>query len=295
MDAETAERVYQSVEFRERAALGALATMTAGCMDAYSYLTQGKVFATGQTGNCVLLAIHAAELDLPGVAHYLAPISSFFVGILVSKWVENRIHRRNHFSMQRWVLVVQASVFVVLSLLPDEVPDLLVNSVISLMAAFLFENFRKFGSSSTYSSIFCTGNLRSFAETLYEGTVHHNAFQRRRSLRYLGIVCAFLLGAVMVTVGTQFMGAACGWIVSVLSLVAIHFVTDLNEELENARERVESLQELEEEVVEEIDEAAEELGGERGEELEVVRERVERNFEHDIDAVEELEESADDE
>lgn len=289
MDARTAERVYQSVEFRERAALGALATMTAGCMDAYSYLTQGKVFATGQTGNCVLLAIHAADLDLPGVAHYLAPIASFFVGVLVSKWVENKIHRRNHFSMQRWVLMVQATVFVVLSVLPQEVPDLLVNSVISLMAAFLFENFRKFGSASTYSSIFCTGNLRSFAETLYEGTVHHNAHQRKRSLRYLGIVCAFLLGAAIVTVGTHLMGAACGWIVSVFSIVAIHFVTDLNEELENARQRVEALQELEDDVVEEIEEAAEEATGEAAEELTAVRDRVEKNFQRDIDAVEELE------
>lgn len=259
MDARTAERVYNSVEFRETAALGALATMTSGCMDAYSYLTQGKVFATGQTGNCVLLAIHAAELDLPGVAHYLAPISAFLVGTFFSKWAEDTINRRDHFRMQRRVLVAQAIVFVVLSVLPDEIPDLLVNSVISFLAALLFENFRKFGSSSTYSSIFCTGNLRSFAETLYEGVAHRNRHQRHRSLRYLGIVGAFLLGAVVVTVGAHFMGAACGWIVSVLSLVALHFVTDISTELERTRKQVEAEIGLEDEVDEILQHAEDEM------------------------------------
>lgn len=274
MDARTAERVYNSVEFRERATLGALATMTAGCMDAYSYLTQGKVFATGQTGNCVLLAIHAAQLDWAGVAHYLAPISAFLVGTFFSKWAEDTISRRNHFRMQRSVLAVQAAVFVVLSLLPDEIPDLLVNSVISFLAALLFENFRKFGSKSTYSSIFCTGNLRSFAETLYEGVARHDRHQRHRSARYIGIVGAFLLGAAIVTLGTSLMGAACGWIVSALSLVAIHFVTDVGTEVERTRERVEALEELEAEANELVDEAEEEMG----ERLDVMRHDLDRDI-----------------
>lgn len=275
MDARTAERVYNSVEFRERATLGALATMTSGCMDAYSYLTQGKVFATGQTGNCVLLAIHAAQLDLPGVAHYLAPISSFLVGTFFSKWAEDAINRRNHFRMQRKVLVVQAIVFVILSLLPDEIPDLLVNSVISFLAALLFENFRKFGSKSTYSSIFCTGNLRSFAETLYEGVAHHDRHQRHRSARYLGIVGAFLLGAAIVTVGAGFMGAACGWIVSVLSLVALPFVTDVSTEVERTREKIEAMQQLEAEVDELVDEAENDMG----ERLDAMRHDLDRDIE----------------
>lgn len=254
MDAKTAERVYNSVEFRERVTLGVLVTMTGGCMDAYSYLTQGKVFATGQTGNCVLLAIRMAELDLAGMAHYLAPILAFLVGIVFSKWAEDNVHRRNHYRMQRFVLVTQAAAFVVLSLLPDEIPELLVNSVISFLAALLFENFRKFGSSSSYSSIFNTGNLRSFAETFYEGVVRHDAGRRRLSLRYLAIVGSFLAGAVLVAVGAGYLGAACGWIVSVISLVALCFVTDVGAEVRSTRRRIEELQRLEA--------AAEEVGEE---------------------------------
>ena len=48
---------------RERTALGLTVICAGGLMDAYSYLTRGNVFATGQTGNVVLLAIHLAQLD----------------------------------------------------------------------------------------------------------------------------------------------------------------------------------------------------------------------------------------
>ena len=68
---------------RERTALGLVVICAGGLMDAYSYLMRGGVFATGQTGNVVLLAIHLAQLDWLGVARYLAPIIAFVIGILV--------------------------------------------------------------------------------------------------------------------------------------------------------------------------------------------------------------------
>ncbi len=254
MDALTAEKVYQSVEFRERTLLGILVTMTGGCMDAYSYLTQGKVFATGQTGNGVLFAVHLAQLDAPGVVHYLVPITSFLVGILFSKWAVDRLHHRDHFKMQRFVLYLEIVVFLALCVIPEEVPELAVNSVISFTAAMLFENFRKFGASSAYSSIFCTGNLRSFAENLYEAVAHHRPGAARRAVSYLSIVGAFLLGAVVVAIGSSFMGYRCGWIVSIIAFVATRFITNVRTEVENTRREVEALQRIEEEVEEEIEE-----------------------------------------
>ena len=82
--------------------------------------------------------------------------------------------RVEHVRMQRYVLLFEAVAFAVLAALPPEVPDLFVNSMISLFAAVTFENFRTFGTSSAYASVFCTGNLRSFAETLYDGLSGHN-------------------------------------------------------------------------------------------------------------------------
>ncbi|MBQ6394913.1 MAG: DUF1275 domain-containing protein, partial [Atopobiaceae bacterium] len=182
---------------KERTALGLTVICAGGLMDAYSYLTRGHVFATGQTGNIVYLSMRLAELDLRGIAHYLMPISFFVVGILLSKHVLSKVHAGDHFRMQRWVIFFEAIAFAVIAFLPAEVPDLLVNSCISLCAAVSFENFRTFGTKSVYASVFCTGNLRSFAETLYDGLIKHDSHELHRSFRYLGLICSFMAGCVL--------------------------------------------------------------------------------------------------
>ena len=209
---------------RERTALGLTVICAGGLMDAYSYLTRGNVFATGQTGNVVLLAIHLAQLDWLGVARYLAPIVAFVIGILASKHVLSKVHAGDHFRMQRWVIVFEAVAFVLISLVPPEVPDLPINLAISLCAAVSFEDFRTFGTKSAYASVFCTGNLRSFAETLYDGFVEHNAHEMHRSLRYLALIVSFTAGVVLGYFLIGSFGQHAALAISALFLLANVFV-----------------------------------------------------------------------
>ena len=220
---------------RERTALGLTVICAGGLMDAYSYLTRGNVFATGQTGNVVLLAIHLAQLDWLGVARYLAPIVAFVIGILASKHVLSKVHAGDHFRMQRWVIVFEAVAFVLISLVPPEVPDLPINLAISLCAAVSFENFRTFGTKSAYASVFCTGNLRSFAETLYDGLSGHNYNELGRAFRYLAIVGSFVTGVLIAAGMCHFLGSHSCWGISVLFLLAGRFVSDIERDEELGR------------------------------------------------------------
>lgn len=218
----------------ERTALGMVVSSAGGFMDAYSFITQGEVFATGQTGNVVLLALNAARLNLAGVLHYLAPISAFLVGIIASRAVMDAF-RVEHVRMQRYVLLFEAVAFAVLAALPPEVPDLFVNSMISLFAAVTFENFRTFGTSSAYASVFCTGNLRSFAETLYDGLSGHNYNELGRAFRYLAIVGSFVTGVLIAAGMCHFLGSHSCWGISVLFLLAGRFVSDIERDEELGR------------------------------------------------------------
>ena len=47
-------------QMSETFCLGALLAVTGGFLDAYTYLTRGRVFANAQTGNLVLLAMNLA-------------------------------------------------------------------------------------------------------------------------------------------------------------------------------------------------------------------------------------------
>lgn len=223
-----------SEEVWERTALGMVVSSAGGFMDAYSFITQGQVFATGQTGNVVMLALNVAQLSLSGVLHYLAPISAFLVGIIASRWVMDAF-QIEHVRMQRIVLLFEAVAFAVLAFLPAETPDLFVNSMISLFAAVTFENFRTFGTSSAYASVFCTGNLRSFAETLYDGISHHDREALGRAFRYLAIVSSFVLGVLLSAGLCHLMGSRSAWGISVLFLLAGHFVSDIERDEEAGR------------------------------------------------------------
>lgn len=61
-----------------------LATI-AGIADAVGYLNMGGVFAANMTGNTVLAGIAAAQKDLTGTWHHLAPLAAFFAGAMLSR------------------------------------------------------------------------------------------------------------------------------------------------------------------------------------------------------------------
>lgn len=57
--------------------LGALLAVIGGFLDAYTYLTRGRVFANAQTGNLVLLAMNLAGGQFQKAQYYLIPILAF--------------------------------------------------------------------------------------------------------------------------------------------------------------------------------------------------------------------------
>lgn len=201
--AQTQERTTKTSKIPVR--LGLIVICAGGFMDAYSYLTRGHVFATGQTGNVVLLTVRAAGGDWLGALGCVVSILSCAVGIFFSMHLLHGVHGGNLYRTQRWVAALEIAVFALLALVPDGVPDLPVNCVISFCAALAFENFRSFGTKSTYSSVFCTGNLRSLAETLYRGTVGGDRHELHRSMRYAALISSFAVGAL---VGVLLVGVA---------------------------------------------------------------------------------------
>ena len=206
--------------------LGLIVICAGGFMDAYSYLLHDHVFATGQTGNIVLLCMNLAEGAWLGVSHYLVSILAFVAGIMLSRHVLVRVHGRATHRMQRWVAVFEAVAFAVVALLPEGTPDLLVNSAISFCAAVSYENFRQFGTRSAYASVFCTGNLRSLGETLYDGIFEKDRHELHRSARYAGLVASFCVGAVACKLLIDATGKFACLAISALFLLSLRYIVD---------------------------------------------------------------------
>lgn len=67
----------------EQLLFGCGLTMTAGALDAYSYLAHGAVFAGLQTGNLILLGTHLGQLQLSAIGRYLTAMVAFMVGTML--------------------------------------------------------------------------------------------------------------------------------------------------------------------------------------------------------------------
>ena len=208
--------------------LDLLITVAGGYMDAYSYLARGMVFATGQTGNFVLLAVYLARMEWRMVLHYLTPILLFWAGIFASMHMRH-LFRRNARRWERGTLMLEIAVFILIGFLPDRVPDVLVNSLISFCAAMQFCCFRTMEQNAAYASIFCTGNMRSCAEQLYMGLIRKDTAALKKGVGYLGILGAFVVGVLLGVLGDRWLSTAAAWGISLLLMGALAVHTNIKE------------------------------------------------------------------
>lgn len=187
------EEKHRRIQRSETLAVGALLAVAGGLMDAYTYLCRG-VFANAETGNIVLLAIHAAQGEWSKAGTYLVPIFAFFSGILVAEVLRARRPGKSRFHWRHTVLAVEMVLLTAVSRVPQGQWNALVNVTVAFVCALQVESFRKVRG-NPFASTMCTGNLRSGTEALYYGLVRRDREALERSACYFGVIACFILGA----------------------------------------------------------------------------------------------------
>ncbi|MBQ9562401.1 MAG: DUF1275 domain-containing protein [Lachnospiraceae bacterium] len=215
----------QPISLTDSIWFGMLLTVIGGIMDAYSYIVRGGVFATGQTGNFVIMALGLLSGDVPRALRALMPVMGFFLGVFAAKHVLHRLvqHPNREVRHQRWkrnVLLVEAVLMIAVGLIPDSTIHLVSNTVIAFAAALQFCSFRHFDGYSAYATVFVTGNMRSCAEKYYEGIVLKSAESRRKAFEYTGVLAAFLVGVAIAALLAPHLGIRTIWAAAVLCLVS---------------------------------------------------------------------------
>ena len=65
----------KAIQMSESIEVAIFLALSGGLMDAYSYLLRGQVFANAQTGNMLLLGVHASQGNWAMCLKYAFPIS----------------------------------------------------------------------------------------------------------------------------------------------------------------------------------------------------------------------------
>ncbi len=193
---------YSTKQVSESFELGVLLAAVGGYLDAYTYLSRGHIFANAQTGNIVLLGIQLADGNFFKALTYLIPILAFAVGVLVVEMVKTHLKSYKKLHWRQITVGAELLILLAASFVPSGAWDTAVNVSISFVCAMQVETFRKL-SGDTFATTMCTGNLRSATEQLYRHLQSKSAQEKRRSIRYYGIILFFIVGAVLGTLLTK--------------------------------------------------------------------------------------------
>ncbi len=185
----------KSLQVSESLLLVVILTLSGGFMDAYSYLCRDHVFANAQTGNILLFGVNLSMGDFTLALRYLFPVLSFAFGIAIAEIIRHRFYNAKRFHWRQAVLITEAIILLFVAFLPQDL-NLLANSLISFACGAQVESFRTINGCGVATTM-CIGNLRAGIEALCNYCFTKDKTEKKNSFLYLGIIAAFVIGAVI--------------------------------------------------------------------------------------------------
>ena len=205
-------------------------SLSGGLQDVYTYLFRGKVFANAQTGNIVLMAVHAFAGEWGRVLHYLVPLCFFALGVFAAELMHQKLQNLQRLHWRQLVVLCEIVMLFVVGFFPQEW-NLMANALVSFACAMQVQTFRKVNGYA-FASTMCIGDLRSGVEALCIWRKTHEPQARDRMLRYFGIILLFAIGAGIGSRSAALLGGRAIWICCGFLLVsfALMFIREDLEE-----------------------------------------------------------------
>jgi uncharacterized membrane protein YoaK (UPF0700 family) len=181
--------------FHENIAIGISLSMLGGFLDAYTYILKGGVFANAQTGNLVLFSLSVFSGDWYKARTYLIPIFMFALGILLSELLKSKDQYNAGYRRITMVLSAESLIIIIVGTVGKYIPNAIVNSIISFLAAVQVANFNKVNGSAVATTMI-TGNLRSAMVNAALFFKTKNRIYIENIITYASVIIAFGMGAV---------------------------------------------------------------------------------------------------
>ena len=203
--------------------IGALLSLVAGFLDAYTYIDRDGVFSTAQTGNMVLLGIEAARGDLYGALFRIPPIVAFISGVFVAEMLKHPWIVRKLSEPSRAVLLLEILVLFSVGFLPSAVPNMVVTILIVFVGSLQISTFRSL-EGWTYNTTVTTGNLYTAARALFISVFRKERSATVQFIKFATIITSFLSGAIIGTFATYRMEDQAVWIASGILVIVFLFM-----------------------------------------------------------------------
>lgn len=187
----------KSKQMSESYLLCALLAVVGGYLDAYTYISRGKVFANAQTGNIIFGGLNLAEGNWMKTLTYLIPILAFVLGVYISDMIKSKYKLNTSFHWRQIIVLIEIVVLFLVAYIPMGKLDIIANTAVSFVCSLQYGSFRKF------TTTMCTGNLRSATDLLFMYRNTKNLQAKKNSLQTYGIISFFIIGVVTGTLLTH--------------------------------------------------------------------------------------------
>ena len=205
-------------QISESVPCGILLALSGGCMDAYSYLFHGQVFANAQTGNMLLLGVNIAAGNFAIATNYIWPVLFFAIGIIIAD-IFNAVKKIKIVHWRQISVLLEAIILTAVAFMP-ELSDDVANALISFACGIQVQSFRAIRGNSITTTM-CIGNFRSGTSNLDRFLFTKEKSYLRKSLLYYGIIVSFVAGAIIESVLIRILGRYAILFSSVLLLIAL--------------------------------------------------------------------------
>ena len=203
-------------------------SLSGGLQDVYTYLFRGKVFANAQTGNIVLMAVHAFAGEWGRVLHYLVPLCFFALGVFAAELMHQKLQNLQRLHWRQLVVLCEIVMLFVVGFFPQEW-NLMANALVSFACAMQVQTFRKVNGYA-FASTMCIGNMRSGMESLVVYFHLQDKKVLHKALHYFGVILLFAIGAGVGAHCVSVFGNKTIWFSCALLLVSLCFMFIQDEE-----------------------------------------------------------------
>ncbi|CAM2945391.1 YoaK family protein [Dellaglioa algida] len=215
----------QITPIHEKLLFSSFLAAAAGGFDAYTYLVHGEVFAGLQTGNLILLGTHIGQLSFSTALHYLVPLLSFMLGTILAHYLQNRLPESDTLVRRKQLIITFEIILLLLvAFISPVIPDMLASALVSIAAAAQLQEFRRLNN-GPFASLMMTGNIRTLAESLFEGIVRHDTVARTKAVEIGTIISSFTVGAAVTGAVVPYLAEKTIVLSSIILLMPLFLLT----------------------------------------------------------------------
>ena len=196
------------------------ATLVMGMVDAYTFLEQGSVFVSAQTGNLVLFVVKFIEHGWSDAWVNVPVWIGYFLGCFIAQGLSEHVDEENKRLQMRNLMLIDVLVYFVLAATQGSLTTIWLIFILGIVAGYELTIFRQVGVIAINNSIM-TGNTKSLATSSYQAWVDHDGTARRKQHRIAQVLATFILGCALGAVLTKLETLSVLWVASVIKLLLL--------------------------------------------------------------------------